>query len=240
VQSEAPTAQAHEAGKIHRRTVAERGEQPVQARVRSQISHDIRHELGTIMLLADVLCDDPGMSDQARRRAQQILGETRWLHQLLQAYDQGVAGADESDKSEVVPIRLDPVVAEVVTPIRLSTRTRVVLREGQAWARVDKLGLWRAVRNVVVNAVRAAGPNGTVEVRIDIQAGWAVVEVDDDGPGFDSAQPRPSSLGLGIVQQLVSDWGGELEIRRGMLGGCCVRLLLPNASDGQLPSDVGA
>jgi signal transduction histidine kinase len=191
------------------------------------------------MLLADVLCDDPGMSDQARRRAQQILGETRWLHQLLQAYDQGLAGSGESDKSEVVPILLAPVVAEVVTPIRLSTRTQVVLQEGQAWARVDKLGLWRAVRNVVVNAVRAAGPSGAVEVRIGLQAGWAVVEVDDDGPGFDSAQSRPSSLGLGIVQQLVSDWGGELEIHRGKLGGCCVRMLLPNAGDGQLPSDVG-
>ena len=37
------------------------------------------------------------------------------------------------------------------------------------------------------------------------------------------------SLGLGIVQDLAAAWGGELEIRRGVLGGCCVQLRLPSA-----------
>jgi signal transduction histidine kinase len=227
-------------GKDYRSEAAEHGEQFAQAKIRRQISHDIRHELSTIMMLADVLSGDPQMSEQARGRAQQILGETRWLHQLLQAYDQGLAGGDSSDMAQVEPIRLDAVAAEVVAPIQLSTRTRVIVRERQAWARVDKLGLWRALRNLVVNAVRAAGPDGAVEIRIEVLAGWAVIEVEDDGPGFDSEQPRTSSLGLGIVQQLVSAWGGELEINRGNLGGCCVRLLLPNAGDGQRSTGAGA
>ncbi|OLE21848.1 MAG: hypothetical protein AUG44_26380 [Actinobacteria bacterium 13_1_20CM_3_71_11] len=85
---------------------------------------------------------------------------------------------------------------------------------------------------MIGNAVRAAGPQGTVDVRVSAETGWAVAQVDDDGPGFGEIPPGFGSLGLGIVQDMVAGWGGELEIRRGVLGGCCVRLRQPVAAPG--------
>jgi signal transduction histidine kinase len=55
-----------------------------------------------------------------------------------------------------------------------------------------------------------------------------VVQVDDDGPGFGAGSPGTAALGLGIVQDLVSATGGELDIHPGAMGGCCVHLRLPS------------
>jgi signal transduction histidine kinase len=70
--------------------------------------------------------------------------------------------------------------------------------------------------------------------------GWTVVQVDDDGPGFGAGAPGVSSLGLGIAQDLADAAGGDLEICRGALGGCCVRLRLPAAASQPQPGVVGA
>lgn len=197
---------------------------------RRQLSHDIRHELGTIMMLASLLSCAEDVGPDSRDRARQILGETRWLEQLQGAYEElqdrgGMAGRPAA-------IRLDVLTGEVIAAMKLSTSTRITFAATETWAYAEPLGYWRALRNVIGNAVRAAGPQGTVDVRVSAETGWAVAQVDDDGPGFGEIPPGFGSLGLGIVQDMVAGWGGELEIRRGVLGGCCVRLRQPVAAPG--------
>jgi signal transduction histidine kinase len=207
--------------------------------LRRQISHDIHHELSTIMLLASLLGAAPDVGPDSRERARQLLGEARWLHQLHRAYEESVVSTDTAVRSSAEPVRLDLLAGEVVTAMQLSTLTRIGFVVQDAWARVDRLEFWRGLRNLVGNAVRAAGAGGRVEVRILTEAGWAVAEVDDNGPGFGAVAAGQASLGLGIVQDLASAWGGELEIRRGMLGGCCVRLRLPSSSPARTCQEVG-
>lgn len=203
---------------------------PEPARVRRQISHDIHHELGTIKLLASLLSSASDVGPDSRERARQILGETRWLDQLHRAYEESIHPGDDSQLRTPEPIRLDQFAAEVVTAVQLSTFTRISFTASEVWAHVDRLAFWRALRNLVGNAVRAAGATGDVEVRVETADGWAYVQVDDDGPGFGEVPPGMASLGLGIVLDLAAASGGELEIRRGVLGGCCVQLRLPAAS----------
>jgi signal transduction histidine kinase len=198
-----------------------------QARLRRQISHDIYHELSTIMLLASLLGSATELDPGNRERARQILGETRWLHQLHRAYEESVSNARGRRPAVAEPVRLDLLIDEVVGAMQLSTLTRIGFTATEAWARVDRLAFWRTLRNLVGNAVRAAGTDGRVEVRVTTVAGWVVTEVDDDGPGFGAVPAGTASLGLGIVQDLAAAWGGVLEITRGVLGGCCVRLRLP-------------
>jgi len=205
------------------------GDAPERATVRRQISHDIHHELSTIMLLASMLSSAPDIGPDSRERARQILGETRWLDQLHRAYEDSVAEPDDAALRAAEPIRLDAFTAEVVAAMQLSTFTRISFVPHEVWAHVDGLAFWRVLRNLIGNAVRAAGADGDVEVRVEAVDGWAVAQVDDDGPGFGAVPPGMASLGLGIVQDLAAAWGGELEIRRGVLGGCCVQLRLPSA-----------
>lgn len=195
-----------------------------------QIAHDIHHELGTISLLAALLSTAPDVGADSQARALLLLREVRWLDQLQRAYEERLlVPVDAGGRGRRDRVRLDLIAAEVVEAIALCSPTRIELHAEEVTAYTERLAFWRVLRNVLQNAVRAAGPSGTVRVRVTAEAGWAVTHVDDDGPGFSTGPPGPDSLGLGIVQDLASASGGGVEIRRSRLGGGCVRLRMPVA-----------
>jgi signal transduction histidine kinase len=200
-------------------------------RSRKQISHDIHHELGTIMMLASLLIEEPDAGPESRRRARLILGETRWLEQLQRAYESASSNGTDHRLDHVEPVRIDDVGREVVEAIRSVTLATVNLSTTEVYGWVNRLALWRALRNVLDNAVRAAGRDGTVDLRILAEAGWVTIQIDDDGPGFAVGSAGRSTHGLHIVQEFVSAAGGQFEITRGFLGGCCIRIQIPEASE---------
>lgn len=191
-----------------------------------ELRHDIRHQIATIKLLASLIESAADVGPDTRQRAAQILHETQWLDQLHRAYEGILSDRDGAIRPTVEPIRLDVIAAEVVGAVGLATSTQITLTAEETWARADRLDFWRALRNMVDNAVRAAGPDGRVSVRIANQARGAVAQVDDDGPGFGQVPRSGDSLGLEILQKLAAVWGGYLEIGRGELGGCRVRLYM--------------
>lgn len=195
-----------------------------------QLSHDIRHEIATISLLASLLHSAPDVGPDSRQRARQILGEARWLEQLQRAYEQTLSDPEDSLSADVKAIRLDLFADEVVNAVMMSASTELRYRCQETWARVDKLAFWRVLRNMISNAVRAAGPHGQVDVSVETTAGKSSVRVEDDGPGFGASPPGLGAYGLDIVQQFAIGWGGELEIGQSRLGGCSVRLQLPAAA----------
>lgn len=200
---------------------------------RRRLRHDIRHELGTIIMLASAVAVADDIGTGSRTRIEQLLGETRWLDHLLRRLDEG-------DADDVPPgcerIRVDELADEVVTGMRLATARTISFTGGEAWAHIDAVALWRAVRNVLDNACRIAA--GRVDVRVAADEEWVTIQVDDDGPGFGESgagAPRGlASLGLGIVHDLISGYGGALEIRTCELGGARVRMLLPAAPTGAM------
>lgn len=189
---------------------------------RRQVRHDIRHELGTIIMLASAVAVSDDIGPGSRERIEALLGETRWLDHLIRQLD-------ENDAPQAGPerVRVDELVGDIVAGLRLSSPLRIGYTGRPAWAHVDPLALWRAVRNVLDNACRAAA--GRVDVRVRATAGRTVVQVDDDGPGFGSGSGGLASLGLGIVHDMMSEYGGHVAIRRCGLGGARVRVTLPAA-----------
>jgi signal transduction histidine kinase len=201
-----------------------------EVRRQHQLSHDIQQGLGTVMMLASLLVGGPDVGPEGRRRARQLLGEVRWVEELQRAHRDGASDGAVTPAMPLEPIRLDLCAREVVSVLKLSTPTTIEVTSSEAWAHADRLAFWRALRNIVDNAIRAAGPSGQVAVRVEQLGRWAEVQVDDDGPGFGAVRSGVASLGLDIVQQSVTSCGGRLEIRRGDLGGCCVRLRMPAAA----------
>ncbi|MFI0404870.1 sensor histidine kinase [Actinomadura sp. 3N508] len=219
---------------------------------RRRLRHDIRHELGTIIMLASAVVVAEDVGHTSRARIEQLLGETRWLDHLLRRLDED-ADDESADRPPPTPerLRVDDLTAEIVTGMRLATPHEFSFSGGEAWAHMDPVALWRAVRNVLDNACRVA--DGRVDVRVEADQGWVVIQVDDDGPGFGAGwgtgprgpergpergrgygRPKPArrglaSLGLGIVHDLISGYGGSLEIRTCEMGGARVRILLPAA-----------
>lgn len=194
---------------------------------RRRIRHDIRHELGTIIMLASAMAVADDVGPASRTRVEALLGETRWLDHLLRRLDE-----DDDRPEDGLPgperVRVDEIVGEVVGGLRLASVKTVGYTAGPAWAHIDRLALWRAVRNILDNACRIAAER--VDVSVAGEDGWTIVQVDDDGPGFGRGAAGLASLGLGIVHDLVAGYGGGLEIRRCELGGARVRVLLPSAA----------
>jgi signal transduction histidine kinase len=194
---------------------------------RRRIRHDIHHELGTIIMLASAVSVSDDVGPVSKKRIEALLGETRWLDHLLRRLDEDDGQAEQSLPSPE-RVRVDEIVGEIVAGVRLASIRRVGYDSRPAWAHIDPLALWRAVRNILDNACRIAGDH--VDVSVLIEDAWTVIQVDDDGPGFGSGPGGLASLGLGIVHDLVSGYGGGLEIRRCELGGARVRILLPSAA----------
>jgi signal transduction histidine kinase len=199
---------------------------------RQKIRHDIHHELATIMLLASVVRAASDVGPTSRARAEHLLGEARWLEQLLGAYDDTTGTGTTRWAPPAERVRLDTLATEVLAAWQLTSRVRATVDLAEAWAYVNRLMLWRALRNVVDNAYRAVGPVGEVRVRVGTESGSSVVQIDDDGPGFGAARPSLASLGLGIVHDFVTEFGGSVEMGSGELGGGCVRILLPPSAPG--------
>jgi signal transduction histidine kinase len=111
----------------------------------------------------------------------------------------------------------------------------------------DRVGIIRAIGNLIVNAVRYA-PRGT-EVLVTLRArdGGVQIDVADRGPGVPPADrrrvferfvrlaparrehPEGSGLGLAIVEQVVQAHGGSAEVLEREGGGAVFRLVIPRA-----------
>lgn len=98
------------------------------------------------------------------------------------------------------------------------------------------------VGNLVLNAAQAAGDNGVIEVRVRAEAGHAVIEVHDNGPGVPAerradlftslvtTKPGGNGLGLFSVKACANGLGGQVEVGDSPLGGALFRIRLPLAA----------
>lgn len=106
--------------------------------------------------------------------------------------------------------------------------------------------LHRMVLNLLDNAARHTPAGSRIELRLRAEAGDAVVEVADDGPGVpahlreqvferfarsdgpaDTAVAGGSGLGLAIVSAVARSHGGRAELETSDLGGALFRVRLP-------------
>jgi signal transduction histidine kinase len=84
--------------------------------------------------------------------------------------------------------------------------------------------VWRVAQEAVRNAIRHAHAT-RLDVRVQRSDGHVVLDVSDDGDGFDpDAERDPSSFGLRGLTSLVHDAGGRLVVRSSRGQGTEVRM----------------
>ena len=107
------------------------------------------------------------------------------------------------------------VVVEIVRPISL--------------VKADKVGIEQVLNNIVGNAVDAAAERqdarGEVVIRVNGRGDWAIIEIDDNGPGvapelaenlfeaYQTSKPRGMGLGLTLSRQIVQKHAGRISWR---------------------------
>jgi signal transduction histidine kinase len=102
-----------------------------------------------------------------------------------------------------------------------------------AHAETQVLGI---VREALANVVKHAGAD-VARIRVETRQGRVVVEIRDDGHGFDAAAGHPGHFGLESMRSRAAEIGGSLTISSTPGEGTVVRVEAPietnGASDGR-------
>ncbi|WP_439660231.1 ATP-binding protein [Lentzea sp. HUAS TT2] len=186
---------------------------------------------------------DTALPSESRTRLLNDLGTQVAELSTLAAELTDLARGDISDESTELLDLADVVVAASAQACSRMPDVEVALDVTSVWVRGRPAALQRAVLNLIDNAGKWSPADQPVQVRLRVQGASAVLEVDDAGPGIDSADvPRVfdrfyradsaralpgSGLGLSIVQRVVDAHGGRAAVGRSPRGGALLRVDLP-------------
>ncbi|MFN8062961.1 MAG: ATP-binding protein [Vicinamibacterales bacterium] len=226
----------------------------VDVETERRLLHDISHELRsplTRLSLALALARAGGDSADALRRAQL---EVERLSQLSDELVD-VVRLDASAEDARVRNDLVTLVASIVEAQHLEANQRgcriLPALHGAPMVDGDPRLIWRAVENVLRNAIRHAPPESTVSVAVEPSDDTVAIVVRDSGPGVpdsmladifrpffrvETDRGRASGgvgLGLAIVQRAVQVLGGDV-VARNAHPGLAVEIRLPLAREGTL------
>ena len=188
-----------------------------------------------------------GLSD-LQELTQDALGEMRSLISNLRPEQPQRDGADEEADE---PLQ-DPLRDGLVEGIRKHAGA-VAAREGfevRVQAPEERLPLtaraeeeiFRIVREALHNCVKHAHPS-RVDIRLTEPAGGEgalLVEVADNGAGFDPGAHRPGHIGLSSMRERAARISGRLDIHSSPASGTVVRAVLPGILQRRSAADATA
>ena len=90
-----------------------------------------------------------------------------------------------------------------------------------------KQDLYRVAQEALHNTVKHARAS-QVELRLHQMREVVILEVCDNGKGFDATASFPGHLGLHSMQERVRNLGGELQIESAPGQGTCIRAEVPS------------
>ena len=225
-------------------------QQQQQERWVSDVAHELKTPLTALMLVADRLVQavpskDLVLVERLQRELQRLKVMVEDLLELSR-----LENCLPQDGSGYVPISLEDLVNNAwssIRPLADNRSVRLSLESSdEGWLLGDQRRLYRAVLNLLDNALRHSPDDDTVDVRILSSGAWWILRIRDHGSGLsesdlkrmfqrfyrgDPSRVRSarsgSGLGLSIVQQIAVNHGGRVEARNHPDGGACLELLLP-------------
>lgn len=186
-----------------------------------EVAHDSMQSIAAILTLVAAGKEEVGDRDLVLRRLDQVATQTRVLAVMLA---ETLAARPRPDNVDASVVSSDTVRALTAW---YTGKIRFVAGAG-AWASISSSSLRRVLTNVLMNALRAAGEDGVVQVKVFRNGARVVIEVEDNGPGF-GRLGVVHGIGLRSTRRLLRTCGGSLDVGSGLLGGALVRVNLPAA-----------
>jgi len=217
------------------------------------VSHELKTPLTALREGAELLNDQvAGPLVPAQKQVVSIVRDNsiklqRLIEELLD-YQRALHAAASL---EIKPLVLDSLVAEATRAHELAARSkhlRLDIDSQPAMVEADPEKLRSIIDNLVGNAVKFTPPGGSITVKARVEAGEAVIEVLDSGPGVppeerdsifnlffrgrgkgEGTRIKGSGLGLAIARELVEAHGGHIAVVPEGRGGH-FRVTLPRRS----------
>lgn len=207
-----------------------------ERRFTDDAAHELRTPLAAIKTHAQVAL--AANADAERRQALEsiVRGADRAAHLAEQLLTLARLDGNSANFGDV-PLDLRRAAADAVAqlaPWALDKGVEMILEEGPAASvRGDAALLGVMLRNLVDNAIRYTPAGGTVRLRIALDVGRSVCEIEDTGPGIPAGDrervldrfyrvlgtgEEGSGLGLSIVSRIAELHGARIDLDSGSAG----------------------
>lgn len=207
-------------------------------RAQREFTADMAHELRTPLAIMRARVDS--LDDMPMRQSLQndIVNMTRTVNQVLDIAELEAFVVGGDSKADLQAVCADAVA--FMAPLAVNNAKTIALTgmETPVWVRGHAEALFRAVRNLIENAIRHTPAGGTVEVDV---AADGTVRVFDEGPGVplaqretifkrfwrqDRSRPESRGLGLAIVTRVAAAHDGTITVDDRPQGGSVFTLRL--------------
>ncbi len=205
------------------------------------VAHEIRNPLGIIRSSAELLLRKAqNDNDLNARILRAIYDESKRLSRTVSDFLDYARPKQPKQESVDLAAVLDQVTMFLEHEF---TKHDIELVKNY-WSDLRVMGdkdlLYRAFYNVLGNAIQATEGPGRITIRSSTSKRLVILEVEDTGPGFDektrekildpfyTTKEDGTGLGLPIVNTIVANHGGELELADGD-AGALVRMRFPAA-----------
>jgi signal transduction histidine kinase len=208
-------------------------------------SHELRTPIAALQASAETLLREQPDRPERDELEARVAGDAARLGRLVAAL-LDLARLEANEQLAREPVDVGAVAARAVADAagHLPGATVDVDSDDAAIVLGDADALSRALRNLVDNAITAAGPPGRVSVVVERDGAEVIASVEDDGPGVPAAQRERifegfvrlepvrgpgAGLGLAIARRVAREHGGDLTYADGGPGARFV-LRLPAAA----------
>jgi two-component system OmpR family sensor kinase len=210
-------------------------------------AHELRTPIAGVQAAAETLLHhDDQLDHDERQHLQALLVREAERAGALISDLLTAARLDAGIDLDLAPVSLRTLVHSEIDRVRLLHPEASVTMSGpEVVAHADAAKVGSILRNVIDNAIRAAGPQGTVHVVVREQDQLAIVEMWDSGPGVPPSERERiferlvrldhgrtsdtggSGLGLAIARGYARAHGGDLSCEDPHGIGAMFRLVLP-------------
>jgi signal transduction histidine kinase len=214
----------------------------------ADIAHELRTPLTVMRGRLEGIMD--GVYEPSPEQISPALEETYLMERLVEDLRLLTLAETRQLRFEHKDINMRDIAAHVIDLFQAQAddkKIKLTLLEPveDALAVLDPQRIKQVVGNLISNALRYTPDGGNVQVRVETNAGMAVLSVCDDGPGIPSedlasifmrfwrgekSRSRTSGgagLGLAIARQLVEAQGGSIHAENRPDGGLKVSIQFP-------------